>query len=213
MTPELQKVIVDRHNYFRNQVAGGTISGFQGVTLPTAVRMASIRWNDQLAHFASLNAMQCVYAHDNCRSSPAFNWAGQNLAIQMTPDSETSRSFVISEYLLNMIGLWFNEHAFARVSDINKFTTLNNGNEQIGHFTALTNELQTDVGCAVVHYDNQGWRAHYMICNYAFTNMLNFPVYRSGTVGSQCTTGRNPLYPNLCSVNEKINPNPKFENA
>ncbi|KAG5679857.1 hypothetical protein PVAND_009394 [Polypedilum vanderplanki] len=213
MTPIVQEIILDRHNYYRNQVAGGSVVGYENVVLPPAVRMASMRWDNDLAHFALLNARQCIFAHDQCRRTNSFRWAGQNLAALMTSYTETSPNFDLSEFLMRMITNWFNEHAWTRVSDINTLTTIYNGNQAIGHFTALVNELQTHIGCAIIHYNDGTWRRHNLVCNYAFTNMLNFPVYRSGTAGSQCTTGRNPLFSNLCSVNENINPNPFLNEA
>ena len=114
-----------------------------------------------------------------------------------------------------MVTMWYNESAYTRVSDINLFTTLYNGDKAIGHFTALVNELQTHIGCAVAHYTDGTWRRHYLACNYAFTNMQKFPVYKSGPPSSGCTTGRDSVYKNLCSLNESINPNPfaKFKDA
>ncbi|KAG5683516.1 hypothetical protein PVAND_012790 [Polypedilum vanderplanki] len=200
----LQTIIVDRHNFHRNAVAGGTVTGSDGL-LPRAARMASIQWSPELARVAQLNALRCAFGHDTCRRTPDFPYSGQNLAGLWTSFNETSPSFVIQEYLIEMINLWFSEHRNTRRQDITTFTTLNVNGQPIGHFTSLVNEHQTHVGCAVIHYQDSGSRFHYIVCNYAFTNIQGFRVYTdSTTAGSGCTTGRNPVYNNLCSINERI---------
>ena len=44
-----------------------------------------------------------------------------------------------------------------------------------------------------------------MACNYAYTNMIDMPVYRDGEPASKCKTGKNKKYKALCSLREKYN--------
>ena len=69
------------------------------------------------------------------------------------------------------------------------------------------------VGCAAATYTEPGasYNAYLVACNYATTNMVNFPIYAScDTAGSSCTTGTNPTYPNLCSASEVYTVNEWF---
>lgn len=84
-------------------------------------------------------------------------------------------------------------------------------NRTIGHFTAMVTERTTQIGCAISQYETVSgstrWRHSLMTCNFASTNMLNCPVYRSGTRAQDCTLGADPQFPGLCRANEPINPN------
>jgi hypothetical protein len=77
----------------------------------------------------------------------------------------------------------------------------------IGHFTAMVTERSTQIGCAISSFKYNGWNAYLLACNYASTNIVNYPVYRSGAVASGCTLGRDSIYPGLCTTSEPIDPN------
>lgn len=62
------------------------------------------------------------------------------------------------------------------------------------------------VGCAAATYAVSGecYKSFLMACNFAFTYVIGKPVYSDCSVAtSNCTTGRNPKYPNLCSTLEE----------
>lgn len=64
------------------------------------------------------------------------------------------------------------------------------------------------VGCAMAQYTDGQWKTSLLACNYARTNIEDLPVYISGPTASQCTTGRNSQFNGLCSLAERIDPNP-----
>ena len=109
--------------------------------------------------------------------------------------------------IVDTINDWYNENQFAEQSDINLFTRLYNGPNAIGHFTVMVSERTTQVGCAISNYVSEGWNWSLLACNFASTNMLNQPIYRSGATGSGCTLGRDLVYTGLCRTNEPIDPN------
>lgn len=80
---------------------------------------------------------------------------------------------------------------------------------EIGHWSVMVNDLQNALGCAVCQFNTGGAFPFntYLVCNYSHTNIIGAPIYTAGPDTSQCTTGTNPLYPALCSINEPINPN------
>ncbi|XP_017052111.1 antigen 5 like allergen Cul n 1 [Drosophila ficusphila] len=187
--------ILQLHNERRNLVAGGGVSGF-----PSALHMATMTWDTALAQLAAYNALQCRMAHDECRNTNAYRYAGQNLSILF------SRSVDVADFLRQRIAAWFDENRDATSADMENYQM--RGGPAIGHFTTMVNERNSRVGCAIARYtDANNVQATLLVCNYAVTNVVNNPVYRAGSAASECTTGRNPNFPNLCSSNEAYNYN------
>ncbi|XP_043658651.1 antigen 5 like allergen Cul n 1 [Drosophila teissieri] len=188
-------LILQQHNERRNLIAGGGVSGF-----PSAVQMATMAWDATLAQLAAYNALQCRMAHDECRNTNTYRYAGQNLSILFT------RSVDVAVFLRQRIAAWFDENRYANSGDIESYQS--RGGPAIGHFTTMVNERNNRVGCAIARFtDANNVQATLLVCNYAVTNVLNNPVYRAGPAASECTTGRNSNYPNLCSPNEVYNYN------
>lgn len=85
----------------------------------------------------------------------------------------------------------------------------------IGHFTVMVAERNTHVGCAASEYTKSNGFQYFLIaCNYATTNMMEFPIYKScGSSAQDCKSGKNSKYPNLCSPNEKYEVNKWIKNG
>uniref|UniRef100_A0A1I8NAP4 SCP domain-containing protein n=1 Tax=Musca domestica TaxID=7370 RepID=A0A1I8NAP4_MUSDO len=76
----------------------------------------------------------------------------------------------------------------------------------IGHFTAMVADRNYRLGCAASTYTETGkdYSSFLFACNFAFTNVLDQPIYTDcAKAGTDCATGANPKYPNLCSTSEK----------
>lgn len=198
---QLKGQIVKAHNEKRNQVAGGTIPKHSA-----AVRMATIQWDDELAYVAGLNVKTCKYGHDQCRNTDKFKFSGQNLAKNWWYGSNPNISVLIGE----QIQAWFDEY---KVSDMSKINTVSKSSSGpvTGHFTAMVHELAIRVGCGAVRSwemrNGQRWETLTTACNYAHTNVIGYKIYRSGAAASKCTSGKNKIFSNLCSVNEVYNVN------
>ncbi|KAJ6633386.1 Antigen 5 like allergen Cul n 1, partial [Pseudolycoriella hygida] len=195
--------ILNRHNTLRSLTAVGHTLGRDG-NLPTAVRMAQIRWDPTLAHLASLNARRCQVVQDRCRNTDEFNFSGQNLGTSFFLGN------IGNELLINtVIDLWFNQRVNTLTSDINNIVP--GRLFDVGHFSTLVNERQTHVGCGGVFYDQDSggfmWRVGLLACNYAFSNIGGMSVYRTGAIGSECVLGTDDTFPGLCTLDEPINPN------
>jgi len=196
LTPYISQVL-DIHNSKRNTVALGQVSH-----LPPARRMATVRWNPELASLALLNVKQCQMEHDTCRNTVQFKSSGQNLFyISSTPNAPA-----IATSLNQMGNSWYNENVDTTLAQIIKYPSVSPA-KVIGHFTAMMQESQTDVGCAAVQVlttsDGWNWNKLFIACNYAMTNFMGSPVYGPGAPASACQTGINSKYPGLCSINEK----------
>ncbi|XP_017871009.1 PREDICTED: venom allergen 5-like [Drosophila arizonae] len=189
-----RNVIVDKHNEYRNFIAGGGES-----KLSPACRMATMQWNDELAYLASLNVRSCEMRHDACHKTDSFEWAGQNLAWigYFNPLNTTANA-------ISAVDMWYNEVSNAKQPHIDSFPANYKG-PTIGHFTVLVADRNTHVGCAVSTYSvkGQSYKAFLMACNYATTNIIDVKIYNSCSApASKCTTGVNPQYKFLCSTKE-----------
>lgn len=197
---KLQKYIVNAHNEKRNQVAGGQIANHS-----PAVRMATIQWDKELAELAGLNIKTCNYGHDQCRNTKTLRFSGQNLAKNWWyGKNETDKDLILGQ-----IDSWFNEHKDSDMTKINSVGST--GGAVTGHFTVMVTEPNIKVGCASARSSEfmQGhdFQTFTTACNYAHTNIKAHRIYRAGKAASECKTGTNPKYPNLCSINESYDPN------
>jgi hypothetical protein len=81
----------------------------------------------------------------------------------------------------------------------------------IGHFTALVTDRTTEVGCSLASeisvIDGTDVQTYFIACNYASTNIPNWPVYKSGPAASACVGGADIDFPGLCKDTESINAN------
>ncbi|KAI8120339.1 Venom allergen 3 [Lucilia cuprina] len=190
ITPQLQRKIVKKHNSLRNRVASGKVNGFKG-----AVRMATIRWSPELSKLAEYNVKQCKMSHDKCRNTDKFSLAGQNVA----KSSWSGQKKAVGTVLIEQIQSWYAEHKKCSMSEIRNLQNI----AKSGHFTAMVQEKNMAVGCAILRQTSNGQTMQLMACNYAYTNILGSAVYRDGSTASKCTTGRNPNFKSLCSFKEK----------
>lgn len=192
--PQIRMFIIHLHNEARNRLANGSVSGFE-----SALRMPTVEWDDELAELAELNAKSCQFKHDECRNTNLYRQAGQNLALGYYP--VPTDIFDILEKLTN---LWFNEFKDANQQVMDEYNNLPNAT--IGHFTQMVSDRTTKIGCGIVIYPKKvsgfTFKVVLYACNYSITSIFGQPVYRKGSAAASCTTGTNPYYESLCSVNE-----------
>jgi hypothetical protein len=77
----------------------------------------------------------------------------------------------------------------------------------IYHYLTLVVDHQTNIGCAMSKYIDEGFKTTLIVCNYSTTNIHGEPVFDTGRLASKCKTGENPEYRGLCSVDEEIDVN------
>jgi hypothetical protein len=75
----------------------------------------------------------------------------------------------------------------------------------------MATERTTQVGCGITTFKaTSGSRTanvYLLGCNYASTNLVGWPVYKTGAKASGCTGGADLVYTGLCKTSENINPN------
>ncbi|XP_011179043.1 antigen 5 like allergen Cul n 1 [Zeugodacus cucurbitae] len=197
-TPVQKDALIQMHNEKRNTVAGGDTK------LKPACRMATMDWDDELASLAMLHAKRCEIDHDPCRNTDTFLHSGQNIAwmnFYGTPN--------ITIMSKRSIDLWFNEIMDTEQAFVDKYPRGYNG-PAIGHFTVMMADRNIRLGCGAVIYKEQGdnFEGFLLICNYATTNVIDFPIYKSCTEpATECKSGKNPVFRNLCSTSETYDVN------
>ncbi|XP_070492878.1 antigen 5 like allergen Cul n 1-like [Chironomus tepperi] len=200
LTDEHKKIILEEHNKLRNKIAGGELEGFE-----PAKKMLTMKWNDELAFLANLNALNCDFEHDQCRNTETFKYVGQNLAISASTADYPETEKAIRE----SINDWYQEYENSTQSDINKYP--DQKDRMIGHFTQIVNGLAGEIGCGATRYTDSSSGEDFKIlklsCDYSRTNLINQPIYEQGIKASDCKEGTNPNYPALCSETEEVDAN------
>uniref|UniRef100_A0A182WC67 SCP domain-containing protein n=1 Tax=Anopheles minimus TaxID=112268 RepID=A0A182WC67_9DIPT len=147
-----------------------------------------------LASLLLVGLVDHIYSIDYCTAnlcpSGVPNFYGQTLTVESLID--------------DFVRMWWDEHFDTSLAHIDSYPS-NHVGPAIGHFTQMASDRTWGVGCAIQNWLEDGiWITYYIVCNYSFTNIVNQPVYVRGTTASGCTTGRDPRYPGLCSVNEVV---------
>ncbi|XP_055611191.1 antigen 5 like allergen Cul n 1-like [Uranotaenia lowii] len=190
--------ILQLHNQLRNKIASGK-QDYPGGFYPTAARMTTMQWDEELAYIAGFNARRCITGHDKCRETSKYPASGQNLAyykyIKGSPD--------IDKVIDILVNRWYSEYKDANVGHIHKYPENYQG-PKIGHFTEFVQDRNDRIGCTLVQWLEKPKTVIYLACNYARTNIIGQPAYITGAVASQCTTGTNSEYPALCSPKELV---------
>ncbi|EDW63016.1 venom allergen-1 [Drosophila virilis] len=194
-----QKAVVVAHNDLRQQWASG-----QGRVRVSACQMATISWDPELARLAELNVKQCQMEHDDCHNTKIYKNSGQNLYIVGTTGSGESDA---ADILRNAVADWATEAEHINADQLAEYPDNYNG-PTIGHFTVMVNERNVAVGCAISNYLDDGFNTYLVACNYAATNFIGSPIYKSCSQPAEsCKSGTNPKNSALCSSSEDVDYN------
>ncbi|XP_055390549.1 uncharacterized protein LOC129619333 [Condylostylus longicornis] len=186
MVPIDKNLILSVHNEYRQKIANGEFAPqYEGAT-----NMAEMKYSEELEIMASYNARSCVFAHDDCRKTNNFPYAGQNIANVKKFNSDIDLKADITK----MMNSWFDEYTDCDMSVIVSYHKIG----YIGHFTQMVKDNATEVGCAASNYMEDDWEVLYLVCNYAYTNMLDQPIYVAGSPGADCQK-KSGKYPALCA--------------
>lgn len=132
-----------------------------------------------------------------------MKYAGQNLYYEASSGSYED----IHSFIAEAIKSWYDEKQFATQENIDSCCGVDSGPQAIPHFLELVNAKADQVGCSISQYVDSDGQKTYMSCNYSFTIVEGFSMYKSGRATSECKTGINAQFPSLCSPKEHIDPN------
>ena len=190
MTSTLKNFILDKHNQFRQQIASGSNSKF-----PSAKDMHVMQWDDTLQFLAETHVSHCSFQHDQCRATPDYPYAGQNLYYKATSQANPNATAAVESGLNS----WFNEWTIA---DPNIVDSIQWEMWRAFHFSVMVHDQNNNVGCGLLKYNYMSgsyeMNSYMLTCDYGYTNMLNEPMYLTGTPCSECTCST--TYPALCET-------------
>ncbi|XP_031622320.1 scoloptoxin SSD976-like isoform X2 [Contarinia nasturtii] len=185
-TDELIEYTLNEMNLCRQKIASGDQCGYE-----PAKKMHALYWDPELAVVITCNVGTGIYGHDECRNTPRFRCAGQNIYIT----SHSKGHIDPTEVILKALFAWYDENKECNMEEIEKGMT-----QGWGHFTQMISDQCTCVGCAMSQWEIDGSFISYFGCNYDVTNMKSKPVYECGKPGSECTNGLHPIFSSLCNI-------------
>ncbi|XP_011206485.1 antigen 5 like allergen Cul n 1 isoform X1 [Bactrocera dorsalis] len=208
LTDKIKRMYVDRHNEYRNKLAGGEQAFKGGEKFPKATRMREIIWDGELAYIAGHHAKRCNMKHDACRATERFPGSGQNLHIMGT----SVKPKTVANVVVQAVDDWWSEYLL--VTDGNKmveeFPQGVADWHAIGHFSAIANERAAFVGCGLALCQNCSFGSYCIevTCNYSKTNVAGTFMYKKGnSSASECDhyeSVQSSKYPHLCENTGKI---------
>lgn len=187
MTPDLIAKILDNHNRKREILASGNLTGFS-----PAAKMSMMNWDDELAYLCGLNVKTCKFGHDQCHNTDKFKPSGQNLAKMWWRGG----SYTDEEIILTRIDNWWLEYKVTNMTQVLAYPR--STENMIGHFTVMTADKNTHVGCSAIKFPENNMSSLTFCCNYATTNFIYMPMYTPGPTASKCLNGTSSVYPSLC---------------
>ncbi|XP_016943051.2 antigen 5 like allergen Cul n 1 isoform X2 [Drosophila suzukii] len=223
ITTARRTMILNELNEYRDRIARGDLMGFSPAT-----RMATLQWDQELASFAELNVKRCALVNDHCRNSEQFRnvaqvvaeggWQGDPLPPGSPPNGSPNPETPVpveyhteDEVIKATLEQMFAEYKECSMRDIIAYSPPSNS-KCIAYFTQLVRDSTTHVGCGILRQTKNTtneagqWLPsvhQYMTCNFVRADDVNAPVYQSGDrAATDCRSGRNPVFINLCSVNE-----------
>ncbi|CAD7091196.1 unnamed protein product [Hermetia illucens] len=185
--------ILKAHNRVRNDIALATATGFE-----SAMRMATVVWDNELATLAQVWVKQCVAENDECRNTDRFNSVGQNVHSTLK-----SNNFDIPTLINEILDEWYNEYSAMTAAEISAYTA----DDTYRNFAQLAVDKVTRIGCATVQYTEGSKFRVFTVCNYASSPQDGQPLYVTGCPLAQCLKGKNNDFPGLCHPSEIIDPN------
>jgi hypothetical protein len=142
-----------------------------------------------------LSVKKCKSEHEPCKKTLSNKIYGQNLFSEITSGRIEND---INQLLVNVVLSWYNEKKESSQADINqccggyKFS-------KIGHFLQVIQDKVTSIGCAAARFTKNGETHILATCNYSHPNVVGKPTYVSGNSASQCPSGRDLIFMNLCN--------------
>jgi len=187
--------IVSRHNELRERVASGSeTNGDQ----PGASDMLKMTWSEELAAVAQRWADQCTFGHDDDRNKCDGTYVGQNAYSAWNSQESTWEGLM--DTMGDAVQAWYDEVVTPGFpnTDISPFVF----SYGAGHYTQVVWAESAEVGCGMTYYDDDGWYATLIVCNYAVGgNMVGGNMYTVGAGCSDCPAGTScdATFPSLCS--------------
>ncbi|KPU76167.1 uncharacterized protein Dana_GF12004, isoform B [Drosophila ananassae] len=221
-------MILNELNEYRDRIARGELMGFSAATRmatlqwdPELASFAELNVkrcalvNDHCRNSEQFRNVAQVVAEGGWQGTSSTPDAGTTHSDPHRPQEEFHTEDEVIKATLDQM---FAEYKECSMRDIVAFSPPSSRilhlriSKCIAYFTQLVRDSTTHVGCGILRQtknttnESGQWvpSVHqYMTCNFVRADDVNAPVYQSGDrPASDCRTGRNPLFLNLCSINE-----------
>ncbi|KAH8277634.1 hypothetical protein KR018_002524 [Drosophila ironensis] len=196
----LRAQLLSSMNRFRNKVASGKYPGFK-----PAARMATLRWDEELAGLAKLALRRCDNLDDYCSNTNKFKYVSYIYgSTKWLKRAKTPQAVVET-----VMQYWIEDIDSCTMSHVNAKRPPKDSQCR-GYFTQLVQDLAAHVGCALIlrKTHDQSLFHYGLLCQFSRGKIANELVYReSDNPGSRCYSGTHSSYPGLCSPDEHVNPN------
>ncbi|KAI1716911.1 cysteine-rich secretory protein family domain-containing protein [Ditylenchus destructor] len=170
ITPDIRADITYGHNWRRASLASGLVQQFDCSNMPQAKKISRLAYDCKLEHSAKKWSQNCVWEHSKSH-------VGENLYAVSPP-------FPIREGMKMAMKAWWDEELKNLTESLPKELTSNFMNRtKAGHFTQMSTDLITTVGCAATVCPNLGL---FVVCHYDKRQFDRRPIYTAGRKCSEC---------------------------
>uniref|UniRef100_A0A336LY23 CSON007728 protein n=1 Tax=Culicoides sonorensis TaxID=179676 RepID=A0A336LY23_CULSO len=202
-TEKMRELVLNIHNDFRNQIAGGEIEEY-----PTATKMLQTEWDTELAELACEHLKYCSNKQDECHATALYDNPGQSIFTMYSNMENDDYEMV----LFKGLNYWFLQHKNVNSDIINSFEVRS---PAIYHsFLLMVKEINNKIGCCYIKSKLQmnanSWFSHMFTCNYREDNSIGNEIYSIGEPASECDQwgseyNKSKIWDNLCDVGASEN--------
>ncbi|KAI1713233.1 cysteine-rich secretory protein family domain-containing protein [Ditylenchus destructor] len=186
ITPEIRADITYGHNWRRASLASGLVQQFDCSNMPQAKKISRLAYDCKLEHSAKKWSQNCVWEHSKSH-------VGENLYAVSPP-------FPIREGMKMAMKAWWDEELKNLTEPLPKELTSNFMNRtKAGHFTQMSTDLITTVGCAATICPKLGL---FVVCHYDKRQFDRRPIYTAGRKCSECH--RCEAKTGLCEISKSL---------
>ncbi|XP_055692276.1 CRISP/Allergen/PR-1-like [Lutzomyia longipalpis] len=207
LTKTFKKLILTKHNTYRNLVADGKALNFSR----KASRMMEITWSDELQFIAEKHEDYCSVLYEGCRLIP-----GVGRVLHHQEFVRTSRLRIdVKGFLRKSIDGWFSMHEYSHVGESlnGRYLVVKTDQPFRENFISMIQENIQRMGCSYVIYEMQKKKketmyGHLLTCNYAGVGQEDIGhAFKIGKPCSECESVQSHCskkYLNLCRENPPV---------
>ncbi|XP_054083696.1 antigen 5 like allergen Cul n 1-like [Zeugodacus cucurbitae] len=207
LTGSIKRLYLDRHNEYRNKLAGGDQEFEGGGKFPKATRMREMIWDDELAYLAGIHAKRCHLKRADCHATARFPSSGQNHFVKYFYEKPKK----VIDKLLQSLDSWWQESQYIEDGNamVDEFP-IGVNLTAAAQFSTIAYEHAAFVGCGLSICQNRSEKPYcvHVTCYYSATNVNGTFTYKKGnSSASECDhyeSVPSHKYANLCKNSGKI---------
>ncbi|CAH0721261.1 unnamed protein product, partial [Brenthis ino] len=199
----------------RQRIASGNEHVRGGAPLPKPEIMMLVNWDRELAQLAQRLADQCEFAHDDCRATVRYPYAGQTVGEVRWRVPSDSEQLSVQRSIRRVFDAWWGERRRVQPEQLTAPFKLTAKRTVWGHFSQLAVWTLRAVGCGAVRHGHPHTRM-LLVCDFSHTNMLGQRTINPGPLAScppHTARRTRTVYPLLCAPVRRPTPSPSYDNS